>query len=47
MIRHGSLIEVGTHMQLMSEGGTYAGLYRTYEASVKDESPAFLERTHA
>jgi ATP-binding cassette subfamily B protein len=47
VIRHGSLIEVGTHMQLMSEGGTYAGLYRTYEASVKDESPAFLERTHA
>jgi ATP-binding cassette subfamily B protein len=47
VIRHGSLIEVGTHPQLMSQGGAYAALYHTYEASVTAESPAVLERSHA
>lgn len=40
VIRHGRLVESGTHRQLLAAGGEYAALYRTYEESSQEDAYA-------
>ena len=45
VVRNGELIELGNHTALLSQGGTYAALYRTYEHN--EYTPAALQPTSA